>query len=175
MSFYVYHLVDPRDGATFYVGKGTRERDAAHEREAGSGSAHPKCDRIRAIWEAGHQVERRRVAFFADEKAAYDFEAQEIERIGLENLTNQIPGGGSPRTQSDDSPLGSARDCRALLANVARFLRFSSVGGRLSGPWHSPCEEAVKTVLREAVKALGFDAVRQELASHRIDLVPADV
>lgn len=95
--FYVYHLIDPRCGSVFYVGKGQRDRVAAHEAEAKAGSEHPKCQRIREIWACGMQVVRKQVKKFKDEQAAYDYEADEIRRIGLKNLTNIAPGGGSVR------------------------------------------------------------------------------
>lgn len=95
---YVYELIDPRDGAVFYVGKGKGDRILAHEREAAAGRVSRKCARIRDIWDAGLVVERRKVRSFADEQAAYDFEAALIETRGLHTLTNAKPGGGSPRS-----------------------------------------------------------------------------
>lgn len=85
-KFYVYHLVDPRDGSVFYVGKGTGSRVRAHEVEARKGVTSEKCKRIREIWASGLPVDRRVVRIFEHEIDAYDFERAEIRR--LPNLTN---------------------------------------------------------------------------------------
>jgi hypothetical protein len=57
LGFYVYLLVDPRDGSVFYVGKGTGGRCFAHVREANITSrsdshGYTKLEQIREI-EAG--------------------------------------------------------------------------------------------------------------------------
>lgn len=93
MRFYVYELIDPRDGATFYVGKGQRKRIDAHEVEARNGKRSRKCERIRDIEASGLSVRKMKVAHFEDEKEAYLAEAQLVDHYGLENLTNSIPGG----------------------------------------------------------------------------------
>jgi hypothetical protein len=93
VRFYVYHLVDPRDAAVFYVGKGSGDRLRAHVREAEKGVRSRKCDRIREIVGAGQSVRHVVVKRFKDEAAAYAFEADEIARIGLDSLTNVLPGG----------------------------------------------------------------------------------
>lgn len=53
--WYVYELVDPRDQAVFYVGKGAGKRVDAHEAEAASKPqvCSRKLNRIRDIWESG--------------------------------------------------------------------------------------------------------------------------
>ena len=91
--WYVYELIDPRTDTVFYIGKGTRNRLDAHEQEAKSGINSHKCNKIRSIWEDGHQIVKRKVAQFWDEKAAYEHEAERIAEIGLTNLTNLLPGG----------------------------------------------------------------------------------
>lgn len=95
--FYVYELVDPRDGAVFYVGKGRGNRIMAHEQEAKRGEASDKCDRIREVWAAGLKVERREVARFQDAKSALDHEADRIGwYCGLTNVVrNNVRGGRS--------------------------------------------------------------------------------
>ena len=96
--WYVYELIDPRDGFAFYVGKGCGNRIHAHEREAERGRVcSEKINKIKDIWSAGLTVERRHVAFFWDEQDAYDFEAARVAEYSLEALTNIVPGGGSPR------------------------------------------------------------------------------
>lgn len=96
MRFYVYELIDPFSGEPFYVGKGTKRRIECHEAEAKKGTAGEKCDRIRAIWERGGQVERSIVQRFDDEQDAYDFERARIAEVIAKGttLTNIALGGG---------------------------------------------------------------------------------
>jgi hypothetical protein len=93
--WYVYELRDPRDGEVFYVGKGTGHRMHQHEKDAANEAIHPskKINRIRGIVSAGAEVQKRVLAQFWDEQAAYDHETDLIEEIGLANLTNILPGG----------------------------------------------------------------------------------
>lgn len=93
--WYVYELIDPRDGRPFYVGKGSGDRVSAHEGEARRQVCSEKCNRIRAIWSAELTVRRQIVAHFWDEAAAYRHEADRISWYG--GLTNIAPGGGSVR------------------------------------------------------------------------------
>jgi hypothetical protein len=90
--WYVYELIDPRDGSVFYVGKGKDNRISSHEKEALIGFPSKKCNKIRNIWECGHQIVKEKVALFWCEEAAYDHETDRIEFYGLENLTNVMPG-----------------------------------------------------------------------------------
>lgn len=91
--FYVYELLDPRDGNVFYVGKGKRDRMHAHEKEARAGKRGKKADLIREIEAAGLSVIKRKVASFANAVDALRHEAELIERYGLDRLTNVQPGG----------------------------------------------------------------------------------
>ena len=96
--FYVYELIDPRDGAVFYVGKGKRDRIDAHEGEAFRGITSNKCDRIREIWAAGKRVDKREVARFM---LAVDALAYEAERMSwYVNLTNVVGRGVRGRSRS---------------------------------------------------------------------------
>lgn len=87
---YVYHLVDPRSGTVFYIGKGRAMRINAHDREARLGVITRKCVRIREIWAAGLQVEKRVVALFALHmtRTTKEHELRLIHEFGYENLTN---------------------------------------------------------------------------------------
>lgn len=92
-KYYVYDLVDPRDGATFYVGKGKGDRLHHHMREAVKGKPGHKCNRIRVILESGAEHSAVIVARFHDEQDALDAEAARINAFGLDNLTNVMPNG----------------------------------------------------------------------------------
>lgn len=91
--FYVYHLIDPRDGKPFYVGKGQRTRGNDHVKNIAThakDSQHPKDQRIREIIGAGLDVEVKIVERFTLEADALEFEKQQIS--SLEGLTNILSG-----------------------------------------------------------------------------------
>lgn len=92
-KWYVYELRDPRNGLTFYVGKGKANRMFDHVLAARAGKRGRKCDLIRLIEAEGSAVQAIEVARFWNEDAAYLHEADRIADYGLENLTNVIPGG----------------------------------------------------------------------------------
>lgn len=136
MYWYVYHLVDPRTNAVFYVGKGCADRVDHHEREAGGESAHPKCEVIRSIWSDGLEVGKVIAKRFSDEVAAYAYEASEIERIGFETLTNLVAGGGYPRKhverEQESMPIDLAK---RVLSMVAKILHMKARNLQHSSPW----------------------------------------
>jgi hypothetical protein len=115
-GFYVYHLVDSRDGSVFYVGKGTGDRVMHHEREAAKASymISPKIERIQSIWDEGGTVVRVMVRSFESEHAAYQFEKNEIWRIGHENLTNLLFGQESEHTHAKRAAERFIRDYTAF-------------------------------------------------------------
>lgn len=100
--FYVYVLVDPRDGLPFYVGKGTGSRLLAHGREAGlkryaGDSPNSKVNRIREIRDVGFEPRIDIVTRgILDEPAAFRFEAALIDCLDdFGTLTNSV-GGQNP-------------------------------------------------------------------------------
>lgn len=95
-KYYVYHLIDPRNGQVFYVGKGSGDRINHHERDARKlrFANTEKESVIHDIWDAGLSVKKEIVARFNVEANAFQFEKSEIFRIGHANLTN-VCGGGS--------------------------------------------------------------------------------
>lgn len=125
-KFYVYELIDPRDGKPFYVGKGVRNRVHQHARDAARGAEGPRFDRIRDIAAAGLVVAHRIVQRFNDSGAAYGFEADHIAKLGMVNLTNLSPGGGGgyacEYTAEEDKWL--ARNLSRLSARTANFTWF---------------------------------------------------
>lgn len=165
--WYVYHLIDPRSGAVFYVGKGQGERIAAHEMEARRDSEHPKCVRIRDIWAAGFDVIRHKAKTFKDEQEAYDFEADEIDRIGLQNLTNLAPGGGAPRQLiAKPSPEVSAR---MLCKCIARAAKMAAAGQRYSIDALNDVNDHLLTVIAKKLwLKLGAEFMKTELGKHGI-------
>ena len=93
--WYVYTLIDPRSQSIFYVGKGTGSRIHQHEKDAEkfAGVCSKKLNKIRDIHACNACVGKAFHAYFWDEQAAYDYETDLIEEIGLQNLTNVLPGG----------------------------------------------------------------------------------
>lgn len=92
--WYVYFLIDPRDGRIFYVGKGSGCRMSDHVKAAvsareGNGA---KARMIAEILAAGMNVVETIFVGFDDEGAAYDCERELIARLRHAGLTN-IAGG----------------------------------------------------------------------------------
>lgn len=91
-KYYVYLLVDPRNGLPFYVGKGKGDRCKHHKREALEGRRGARYAVIREILIAGLQVEIRKVKWFDDRREALEYETSLIWTIGPKNLTNKALG-----------------------------------------------------------------------------------
>jgi hypothetical protein len=127
--FYVYALIDPRDGRVFYVGKGTRDRVAAHgkaaglEREPGQTAKTARIHEIRAAGlEPMIDIVRHGII---TETEAFRIEAALIEC--MPDLTNIAGGHGTDtgRTPLDEviskygaEPLNSDVPCPALLIRL---------------------------------------------------------
>ena len=110
LKWYVYRLIDPRNGETFYVGKGKDNRIFHHAGGESAGTINQaqaprgeeemedevdlKLQRIREIravgLEVGHVVHRHGIA---NESVAYQIEAALID--AYPGLTNQAGGYGS--------------------------------------------------------------------------------
>ncbi len=106
--FYVYELIDPRDGKPFYVGKGKGNRVDRHEKDAKAGACLGRFDTIKDIWADGLEVEKRVVARFEREADAFKAESARIAKIGPENLTNWTSGAGFDPEFSYDRGWGKA-------------------------------------------------------------------
>ena len=92
LGFYVYRLIDPRNGETFYVGKGKGNRVFAHvagELEAGADELSEKLQRIRDIRLAGFDVAHVIHRHGLDSRTAIEVEAALIDAYpGVTNITS---------------------------------------------------------------------------------------
>ncbi len=94
LKTYVYRLIDPRNGETFYVGKGQGDRVFAHIREqVGGDDPNNKLRRIREIRRSGFDVAHVIHRHGMDEGTAFEVEAALID--AYPGLTNLIGGAGS--------------------------------------------------------------------------------
>jgi hypothetical protein len=97
LKFYVYRLIDPRNGETFYVGKGKDNRVFQHakaEPGAVADELTEKLKRIREInntpgFEVSHVIHRHGM----DENTAFEVEAALID--AYPEATNLVRGPGS--------------------------------------------------------------------------------
>lgn len=100
LKWYVYRLIDPRNGETFYVGKGQGNRVFDHARgltldeESEIDGADPKLQRVKDILaaglEVGHVIHRHGIG---TSKTALEVEAALID--AYPGLTNRVRGHGS--------------------------------------------------------------------------------
>jgi hypothetical protein len=90
LKTYVYRLIDPRNGETFYVGKGRGNRVFAHIREEENFEGEeldPKLERIREIRLAGFPVAHVIHRHGMDDRIALEVEAAVIDAYpGLANI-----------------------------------------------------------------------------------------
>ena len=97
LKHYVYRLIDPRNGETFYVGKGQGNRVFAHANAAladsGESGADPKLERIHEIQGLGMRVQHVIHRHGMTQAAANDVEAALID--AYPGLVNRVAGTGS--------------------------------------------------------------------------------
>lgn len=110
IGHYVYRLVDPRNGQTFYVGEGQGNRVFAHANAVDPESFYKSSDateqdqitednkdpakimRIRDIKNSGLDVIHIIQRWGMDKKTAFEVEAAFIDFFGLSGLTNRVKG-----------------------------------------------------------------------------------
>lgn len=98
LKWYVYRLIDPRNGETFYVGKGQKNRIFDHANglpdDGADEVSDPKLQRIKEIQaaglEVGHVIHRHGIG---SSQIAYEVEAALID--AYPGLTNKVRGQGS--------------------------------------------------------------------------------
>ena len=98
LKWYVYRLIDPRNGETFYVGKGRANRVFSHAKGQLTGDeeevSDPKLQRVKEINAAGLEVAHVIHQHGLDNaKAAYQVEAALID--AYPGLTNKVRGHGA--------------------------------------------------------------------------------
>jgi hypothetical protein len=96
LGWYVYRLIDPRNGETFYVGKGKGNRVFSHAYAEGGLEGDPldnKLQRIRQIRVAGFEVAHVIHRHGMSERTALDVEAALID--AYPGLTNIAGGTGN--------------------------------------------------------------------------------
>jgi uncharacterized protein len=96
LGWYVYRLIDPRNGETFYVGKGKGNRVFSHIHAAAGldgDDLDNKVKRIRQIQNAGFDVAHVIHRHGMDERTAFEVEAALID--AYPGLTNIAGGAGS--------------------------------------------------------------------------------
>src|SRR6516225_356928 len=117
LEYYVYRLIDPRNGETFYVGKGRGDRIFQHARGAlkpapseGEDVLDAKMKRINEIratgLEVGHLVHRHGIK---DQATAFQIEAAVMD--AYPGLTNKVGG-----QQSNDFGVAHVEELITLYA-----------------------------------------------------------
>jgi hypothetical protein len=165
--YFVYELVDTRDGYIFYIGKGCGNRPADHTREAKAGKNTAKCRLIREIIAAGHEVAVVIIKRFAKEAKAFAYEKKQIALHGLDSLTNIAPGGPWDErwVKKADPDLVALREDRKLAVALLGLARKSNgfkemlsirLGGQ-SWPIPSGFHDSMRSLLKALVDRRGID------------------
>ena len=99
LAYYVYALVDPRDGKVFYIGKGKGNRVFAHAIGAMESDAESeKIETIKDIKKAGKEVGHFIIRHALDEDTAFELESALIDfltypQFNLEKVMTNIQSG----------------------------------------------------------------------------------
>lgn len=97
LGYYVYLLIDPRNGKIFYVGKGKGNRINQHLSGVLNDETNEteKIKKIREIQNFGLDVEHIVLRHELIEKEAFEVESAVIDVLGKDNLTNLVKGHNS--------------------------------------------------------------------------------
>lgn len=96
LKTYVYRLIDPRNGETFYIGKGRGDRIFSHirgEQKLGGDDLNNRLKRIREIRLSGCEVAHVIHRHGMDDRTAFEVEAALIDAYS--GLTNVVSGAGA--------------------------------------------------------------------------------
>ncbi len=147
LGHYVYALVDPRDDAIFYVGKGQGDRVYQHARHArkvadDESRATLKLDRIQSIHGDGLEVRVEIVRHGLSEELAFEVEAAVIDVLKLSglDLANAVAGQGTEHgwrpleeivLEYAADPVEILDEHRVLLIRIRREFRYDMTAEEL--------------------------------------------
>lgn len=129
MEFYVYALIDPRDDAPFYVGKGKGNRCYQHLKKIDTHNPR-KQGRINSIRESGGEVIVKKFAEYLTEQGALDEEKRLISKFGrrhideggvLLNLAKGGNGGDTSAFFTDESRRKIRKSSRGVNNRMAKL------------------------------------------------------
>ena len=116
LQYYVYRLIDPRNGETFYIGKGRGNRVFTHAAgNSANNELSDKLARIREIQLAGFEVSHVIHRHGLSEEAAFEVEAALID--AYPGITNIVSGHGS----NDYGAAHAAEIIKKYAAEAAEF------------------------------------------------------
>jgi hypothetical protein len=157
LQAYVYRLVDPRNGETFYVGKGRGSRVFAHARgalknfaEENEDDVSAKIQTIRDIHNAGLEVIHVIHRHGLDDDTAFEVEAALIDAYpGADNEIDGHNGDNGPanaaqliaRYGADEANFGTMR-CMVIVVN--KTIDMFSVYDAVRGVWKVNIDRANK-------------------------------
>lgn len=159
LKTYVYRLIDPRNGETFYVGKGKGNRVFAHIRaEIDSDDPGEKLKRIHEIRAAGFDIAHVIHRHGMDDSTAFDVEAALID--AYPGLTNAVTGSGSnefgamhaQEIVNKYQAVPAEFQHRAIIINVNRSATETSLYEATRYAWKIDSKKAARAELVLAVR-----------------------
>lgn len=167
LQYYVYRLIDPRDGQTFYVGKGKGNRIFSHiydERISKDGDIlSDKIQRIRDIKASGLEVLHVIHRHALDEKTAFEVEGALIDAyLGLSNIQN---GSGNSENgvmhvheiNQKYAAIEAIFEHKVLLISINKRIKDSSIYNAVRFAWRLNKNRAEKA---EVILAVAHGIIR---------------
>jgi hypothetical protein len=176
-KFYVYELIDPRNGKVFYVGKGQHKRMYAHvqavknERIPNSANFH-LYNKIKQLLNEHYEPLYNKVFETNDEQIAFNKERELITLHGRDHLCNLTDGGEG---QSDNTGLIAAKIWRKRVLNGTNHLS-DDAKNRLR-QINLGKKQSVETIAKRVSKMIGHKTsteTRLKIASSRIGKKTSD-